>query len=190
MTWEAGLRGWNARYAKEGEFWLGKPPRKLLRDWARLLPERGLALDAASGVGANGLFLAKRGLSVIALDFSEVALRLAVERARRKSLPFQAAVYDMALLQLPAHTFDVIVNFFFLERPTLAVYRRALKPGGVLVFETLLKTDTVTVRPEHYLELGELLPHFADFDILHSAEAVGCGENRLSEQLIARKPLG
>jgi len=25
---------------------------------------------------------------------------------------------------------------------------------------------------------------------MHSAEAVGCGENRLSEQLIARKPLG
>ncbi len=190
MTWEAGLRGWNARYAYESDFWLGKPPRKLLLQWTGLLPERGLALDAASGVGANGLFLAKRGLNVIALDFSEVALRLAVERARRKSLPFQAAVYDMAMLQLPANSFDVIVNFFFLERPTLAVYRRALKPGGVLFFETLLITDAVTVRPEHYLELGELLPHFGDFDILHSAEAVGCGKNRSSEQLIARKPLG
>ncbi len=183
------MRGWNARYLDEGELWLGKPPRQMLLDWAYLLPERGLALDAAAGVGANGLFVAEHGLTVIAMDFSEVALRLAVERARSESLPFRPAVYDMELLQLPDHHFDVIVNFFFLERANLQVYHRALKTGGLLFFETLLSTDAVTVCPEYYLERGELLDAFADFEILHQAEAVDCGENRCSEQLIARKSL-
>ena len=110
MKWDTGLRGWNARYLEEGDEWLGKAPSQMLMDWAHLLPERGLALDAAAGVGTNGLFLAERGLSVIAMDFSEVALRLAAERAHSESLPLRVAVYDLELLQLPDESFDVIVN--------------------------------------------------------------------------------
>lgn len=189
MKWEAGQRGWNARYLEKGDFWLRKPPREMLLDWTTLLPERGLALDAAAGVGTNGLFLAERGLDVIAMDISEVALRLALKRAQIDSLPFGAAVYDLALLQLPAYHFDVILNFCFLERANLQVYRRALKVGGVLFFETLLNTDAVT-RPEYYLERGELLSAFPDYEILHWEEGVACGENRFCEQLIARRPRG
>lgn len=188
MTSGAELNSWNKRYLEEARSRLGMPPRKILVDWAHLLPEHGLALDAAAGVGANGIFLAERGLTVIAMDISEVALRLAVAKARSEKLPFQAAVCDMALLQLPVNSFDVIANFFFLERANLQVYSRALKHGGVLFFETLLNTNALTVIPKYYLERGELVRAFADFEILHRVEGVACGANRFSEQLIARKP--
>lgn len=160
----------------------------MLLDWAHVLPECGMAFDAGAGVGTNGLFLAARGLRVIAMDYSEVALKIAAERARSDSLPLRAAVYDLKLLHLPDEYFDVIVNFFFLERVNLEIYRRALHPGGVLFFETLFRNDPMSVVPEHYLERGELLHNFAGFDILHWAEAVECGENKFSEQLVARKP--
>ncbi len=182
------MHRWNRRYLQPGCCRLGMRPSKILLDWAHLLPEHGLALDAAAGVGSNGMFLAERGLNVIATDISEVALRHAVSRARNEMLPLEAVVCDMALLQLPVNSFDVIANCFFLERATLQVYRRALKDGGVLFFETLLNTDALAVVPNYYLQRGELIHAFADFEILHQAAGVACGENRFSEQLIARKP--
>ena len=171
---------------KEGRSRLGMPPRKILLDWAHLLPEHGLALDAAAGVGANGIFLAERGLSVIAMDISEVALRLAVAQARSGTLPLQAAVCDMALLQLPGNSFDVIANFFFLKRANLQVYRRGLKEGGVLFFETLLNTDALAVIPKYYLERGELMRAFADFEILQLVPKVLLG---LYQNLFRKKSL-
>ena len=187
MTSDTEMYSWNRRYLQEGRCRVGMPPRKILLDWAHLLPERGLALDAAAGAGANGRFLAAHGLKVIAMDISEVGLRLAVAQTTNEILPLQAAVCDMALLHLPGESFDVIVNFFFLERATLPVYRHALKEGGVLYFETLLNHDASTAHPQYYLERGELMRAFADFEILHEAEGVVCGENKYSAQLIARK---
>jgi len=188
MTSDAEMHRWNRRYLQQGCCHLGKGPSKILLDWAHLLPEYGLALDAAAGVGANGIFLAEQGLNVIATDISEVALRLAVSQAQNEMLPLEAVVCDMALLQLPVNYFDVIANCFFLERATLEGYRRSLKDGGVLFFETLLNTDALAVVPNYYLQRGELVRAFADFEILHQAAGVACGENRFSEQLIARKP--
>ena len=39
-----------------------------------LLPSTGMALDLASGLGANAIFLAERGLAVTAWDISSVAI--------------------------------------------------------------------------------------------------------------------
>ncbi|HEX6306493.1 MAG TPA: class I SAM-dependent methyltransferase, partial [Anaerolineales bacterium] len=91
---------WNARYEEEGQERLERPAAKLLRDHAHLLPSHGLALDAASGVAPNGSFLARRGLRVIALDISETALQLALQRAREHRLRLSAAVVDLASLWL------------------------------------------------------------------------------------------
>ena len=59
------IERWNSRYEIEGEEWLERQPRQLLRDFTHLLPRRGVALDAASGVANNSLLLAKYGLHVI-----------------------------------------------------------------------------------------------------------------------------
>ena len=67
---------WNKRYAAEGLVWLERSPRALLLNHEHLLPNSGLALDAAAGVAANGLYLAQQGLHVIALDISETGHKL------------------------------------------------------------------------------------------------------------------
>jgi tellurite methyltransferase len=186
-------RRWDERYAAEGETWLERKPRQLLLDFAHLLPKKGRALDAASGVSASGLFLARQGLQVIALDVSEIALRMAVQRSRETDLPFQAAVWDLANPWLPPDTFDVILNFHFLERATFPVYRQALKPGGLVFFETFLKLDLSLLNPDYYLNPGELRSAFEDYEILHSQEIkVPAGERhppRGTAQLVARNPV-
>jgi SAM-dependent methyltransferase len=183
---------WNKRYEEEGQSWLGRSPRRLLLEQAHLLPERGLALDAAAGVAVNGRFLAERGLRVIALDIAEVGLRLARQEAQARSLPLEAAVLDLAHLWLPANTFDVILNFRFLERATLPVYHRALKPGGLLFFETFVAAEGNLPHSDYYLQPGELRASYADFVILHSAQqqtpASDAHPARTVEQFVARKP--
>ncbi len=184
-------RRWNHRYTQGGDGWLNGRPRRLLLDFVRLLPASGLALDAAAGVALHGLFLAERGLHVIALDISEVGLRLARQRARVKEVWLETAVLDLSSPWLPANTFDVIVNFSFLERATFPVFRRALKPGGLIFFETFLKTDPNVDYPDHYLNPGELRRAFSEFEIIHHAVTEVTGEcsarQKITEQLIAQK---
>lgn len=178
---------WNARYREEGAHWLTRRPRPLLIDWLPLLPANGLALDAAAGVAIHGRCLARHGLHAIALDIAEVGLRLAQQAARADGLWLETAVVDLSRLWLPPHTFDVIVNYRFLERATFPAYQRALKPGGWLLFETFVRTDPDAPDPDYYLQPGELRAAFADWDIHHSAQ-IESGNGRVTDQLVARKP--
>jgi SAM-dependent methyltransferase len=177
---------------QECESWLARPPKDLLTKHVDLLPEAGLALDAASGVSANGLFLARRGLHVIALDISEYALRLAVERAREQELWLAAAVYDLSAPWLPPCRFDVILNFHFLERATLPVYASALKSGGLLFFESFVKIENVPENPVYYFDPGELKDYYSNYEIIYYQEShLPPGERhpeRGLAQLVARKP--
>jgi SAM-dependent methyltransferase len=187
-------RRWDERYAVEGKDWLERNPRPLLQDFSHLLPPEGLALDAAAGVANNGLFLARRGLRVIALDISLVGLRLAVRRARAEGVPLNAAVWDLSSPWLPPARFDVILNFRFLARAAFPCYRRALKPGGLLFFETFLKIGDSLPHPEYYLDPGELREAFAGFELIHYLESkVPENEHhpeRGTARLVARKPSG
>lgn len=183
---------WNGRYQAEGDKWQKSRPRQLLLDYADKLPATGLALDAAAGVGVHGLFLAERGWHVVALDISEVGLRLAREMAVERGLRLETAVFDLSANPwLPANTFDAILNFRFLERGTFPVYRHALKPGGWLLFETFIRPNLDVAEPDYFLEPGELLSAFSDFEIIHAVqvEIVGqrSGKRKWVEQLVARK---
>jgi tellurite methyltransferase len=183
---------WDERYSSEQENWVERKPSPLLLNFAHILPDQGIALDAACGLARNGLFLAQRSLSVIALDISEVALRSAMQRAKSQSLRFAAAVYDLANLRLPRDHFDVILNFLFLERATFPIYNQALKPGGILFFETFLKDETDLDHPHYYLERGELRKAFEGFEIIHWEEGKITAEkehpSKWTARLIARKP--
>lgn len=193
LTTHADALKWNDRYQQEGDRWLLSKPRELLIDFAGLLPETGLALDAAAGVAMHGQFLAERGLRVLALDISEVGLRLAKQKAAEKGVWLETAVYDLSHLWLPPNTFDVIVNFRFLERSTFSVYKQALRPGGLLFFETFVRPNTHEAHPHFFLEPRELYANFVDdMEIVHHIikDTKGSHTRRLksTEQLVARKP--
>jgi SAM-dependent methyltransferase len=183
---------WNARYESEADRWLSRPPRQLLQDYAYLLPRWGIGLDAASGVATNGLFLADRGLDVVALDISETALRLAQKRFAGRGYDLKAAVMDLSRLWLPPTCLDVVLNFHFLERSALPVYRQALKPGGVLIIETFVNREERADHPDYYLQPGELGSYFSELNILHweereipEDEGHAC---MVTDQFVALKP--
>ena len=145
---------WNTRY-QEDNLYSFNQPRPFLEEVSGFLPANGMALDAAMGLGGNAGFLLRRGLQVIGVDVSDIALR----QARTHYPEIQAVQADLTQFHLPASTFDVILNFYYLERSLWPVYPRALKAGGVLVMETLLR-EMNTIHPEinpiYLLAPGEL----------------------------------
>lgn len=155
---------WNQRYAGgiRDSF---EHPRPFLLEAAAWFPTPGLALDVAMGLGGNAGFLLELGWRVIGVDISQVAVR----RARATHPNLAAVVADVACFHLPEAAFDLILNFYFLQRELFPEYARLLKPGGMLVFETLLE-DMLTVRPEidprYLLQRGELRQAFEDWEVL------------------------
>ncbi|MBU2611422.1 MAG: class I SAM-dependent methyltransferase [Chloroflexi bacterium] len=183
---------WNARYLSDQGHYLRRQPYPLVRRYADQLPLGGLALEVAAGAAPAGLFLARHGLRVIAMDISEVGLRLAQQSAREFSLPLSLVVMDMSDPWLPASKFDVVLNFYYLSRPLFERYRQALKPGGWLFFETFVQETHRRCNSAHYLESGELYSAFQDWEILHWTETWrkrrdGTLSSKKVAQLIARK---
>lgn len=183
---------WDERYSRETDRFALRSPRHLLTSHLDLLPPNGLVLDAACGTTSTGRYLAARGWRVIAVDVSHAALGLARHKVRKDASPISFAVMDMVDPWLPSGHFDVILNFYFLSRPIILTYRQALKPGGLLFFETYLRERHD--NSERYLESQELRRFFDDWDILHYVEVErlaharsGYEEMRWTAQLIARK---
>lgn len=159
---------WNKRYLEQ----IDKPflkPREFLIEHADLLPNSGLAFEAAMGLGANARFLIERGLHVIGADISWVA----VHSAKTRSPGLNAVLADLCDFWLPENTFDLIMNFYYLDRSLWNEYRRALKPGGMLVIETLtidMRKIHKDINEKYLLSAGELAREFSDLEILVARE--------------------
>jgi len=184
---------WNARYLSEPERMAPGAPRALLTSHLDALPPGGLALDMACGTAGTGLFLAARGWQVTGLDVAESALRIARAHAPAMAGSVSLAVMDVLDPWLPACHFDLILNFYFLSRQLFPTYKQALKPGGLLFFETFVWEPGITLKPERYLQPGELREAFSGWEMLHYTELDqprGSGSARGIAQLVARRPGG
>jgi SAM-dependent methyltransferase len=181
---------WNARYSQEGSRYSRfLQPRPFLVRCAPYLPEAGFALDAAMGLGGNAGFLLERGLRVVGVDISSAALRQARQRLPR----LEAVLADLTSFFLPPASFDVILNFYYLQRDLWAQYASALRPGGVLIFETLttgMQAHLPKVDPAYLLAPGELRSAFPTLELLQYEEGwkvSDSGHPKAIASLAARK---
>jgi 2-polyprenyl-3-methyl-5-hydroxy-6-metoxy-1,4-benzoquinol methylase len=130
---------WDQRYADEGLAY-GDEANDFLVQTAGRLPGRGTALDIGAGEGRNALFLASRGLDVLAVDQSEVGMQKAQRRARERGLTLRTRAVDLREFDAAPGSFDVVSSIFVHLPAELraAVHGRLhswLKPGGVFVLE-------------------------------------------------------
>jgi SAM-dependent methyltransferase len=149
---------WNSRYSSDLRESF-EHPRPFLVENSNLLPQNGLALDIAMGLGGNSGFLIQHGLSVIGVDISLVAMRKAYTR-----LPsLFPVVADLNDFYIPPASFDVITNFLYLQRNLWPVITDALRPGGILFYESLT-LEMLAIHPEiemrFLLQPGELAQAF------------------------------
>ena len=150
-------------------------------------------LDLACGDGQNGVFLAERGLDVICCDISVEALARARELAGRRGVTVSLWEVDLerpGINPFREDVYSAILVFRYLHRPLFPCIRKALRPGGLLVYETFTVEQAAFGRPrnpDHLLHPGELRQAFADWEILHSFEGLKENPRRAVAQLVCRK---
>jgi SAM-dependent methyltransferase len=124
--------------------------------------------------------LAELGLEVKAWDLSAVAVRRLGETALQRGLPnLQEQVRDVEQAPPPADSFDVIVVSYYLERTLAPRIAAALRPGGLLFYQTFTRLavgDEGPSNPAYRLDDNELLRLFSGLRLRFYRE-----ENRLGD---------
>lgn len=170
------LAKWNQRHAQaEGN---AEPARVLLLN-RHLLPSSGTALDLACGRGANALLLAEAGLQTTAWDFSEVAIEHLDNQAKHRKLALAAQVRDVIAEPPEADSFNVIVVSYFLSRTIVPALIKAVRPGGLLFYETFSReavSDQGPSNNEWRLENNELLRLFSPMRFHYYREEAALGD--------------
>jgi rhodanese-related sulfurtransferase len=142
---------------------------------ADLLPRGGRVLDVACGAGRNALLLAGAGFPVHAVDRDEQKIQALAEISSRLRLPLTAEVMDLETdaVDLGDGVYDLILVMRFLHRPLFPVLSRALRPSGLLLYETFTVDQArrgKPSRPEFLLQRGELPVLVEPLEILRRRE--------------------
>ena len=115
-----------------------RPADWLTRHRDLLIP--GHALDIACGRGRHTLYLAREGFRVEAWDRDAAALEAVQTTA--KTLGLSTITTRLVDLEqeptIPPASFELVTVFFYLQRDLFPQIMRALKPDGLLVYETFL----------------------------------------------------
>jgi len=129
--------GFFADRAKPCPFFVDWPDENLVQwvDEGRLAP--GRVLELGSGHGRNATFLAGRGWTVDAVDFSAEALGWAAERATAAGVQVNFQCSNIFDVEFPPGSYDLVYDsgcFHHLaphrRKDYAELVRRALRPGG------------------------------------------------------------
>jgi tellurite methyltransferase len=173
----------------------GKPvgePEPFLVEMIPRIP-RGVALDVAAGRGRNALAMARDGIRVVAVDFSEAAMHALAAAARDENLAVWPVAANLDSFHLRDESLDAIVNINFLDRGLFPQFSRALRPGGVLIAETFTIEQASLGHPRDprfLLGYGELKELAAGLEIEHYREGLVSypdGARAFRASVVARK---
>lgn len=152
---------WDERYAASGLVWSAEPNRFVADECADLPP--GRAADLGAGEGRNAIWLARRGWSVTAVDFSRVALDKGKQLAGDTDVTWVCS--DVTTWR-PDTPVDLVVIAYL---QLAAAQRRAAVRGG---FEALRPGGTFVLVAHDSTNLTEGTGGPQDPAVLMTAEDV------------------
>jgi len=132
-------------------------PSAWLCRFARMIAAGGAVLDLACGQGRHARLLAGMGYRVEAVDRDRASLAMLTGVA---GITTRCADLEGSPWPYEAGSFDGIVVTNYLHRPLMAAILDALRPGGVLIYETFgLGNEKLghPSKPEFLLNSHELL---------------------------------
>ncbi|HJU11119.1 MAG TPA: class I SAM-dependent methyltransferase [Candidatus Binataceae bacterium] len=154
----------------------------------------GRALDVAAGTGRNSIQLARRGIEVVAVDWSINGLNAIAAVARQDRLEIQPVIVNLEQSwPFRPESFETVLNISFLERALFPRLKMVLRIGGMLLFDTFLIDQAATGHPRnpryllgHY-ELRDLL---SDMELIRYREGIvdyGGGKRAWRATALARR---
>lgn len=158
---------WHSHFAEEKE---------------KLFPRGSLIVDLGAGTGADAVYFLKKGHSVVALDISEFALKVTMEKTKAQGFAKNLVTrqVDFGLHSIPIKDASIDVAYsrislnYFGEKQTTFIFNdiyRILKHGGISYIslkspddqnemEYLEKSATV-YEPNVFIEGGMLRSRFS-----------------------------
>ena len=186
---------WNRKYEAKGMDNLNPNPSDWLLEHQRELNQqsKGIAIDIACGNGRNSLFLAEMGYEVDAVDISNTAIDWLKSKVEHLLLPVYPVCRNLTPNTLRKAYYQVVCNFYFLERQLFPEIERSLVSGGLLFFETFTE-EHLNFHPsmpsKFCLKKNELLHAFPSLHILHYQETIlndHTDQARAVARLLAKK---
>lgn len=160
-------------------------------------------LDLACGSGRNGLYLIENNIPVTFADVNGAALEQVQQSlsclsndSQKLAQYWQVDFEQAGSAPLPALSFAGVMVFRYLHRPLFEQIKAAIKPGGIIIYETFTEQQAQFGRPKNpdfLLKSAELLEMFVGWEILHSFEGVvdtvaNDGTKQAIAQIVAAKP--
>jgi len=192
---------WNERYARP-EYLYGTEPNAFLAEHCSAL--RGPVLSLSEGEGRNAVFLASRGLEVVGVDVSRVALAKAKELATSRGVEIRTVQADLATFTPDENHYGAVVSISAhlpsaIRNRLYPLVERSLKPDGVLILEAYsesqLSRDTGGPKdPDMLMTVDKLHREFPNLEPVLAREverdvSEGEGHTGLASvvQFVARK---
>ena len=153
----------------------------------------GPVLDLACGSGLNGIYLARMGVEVTCADLSSEALEQARDLAVKHGVEIDLWQVDLepeGVNPLPEHAYGAITVFRYLHRPLIPCIKKALRNGGLLLYETFTVEQPRFGKPrnpDYLLQSGELRHMFADWEEIFYFEGIKENPTRAVAQIVCRK---
>ncbi|HLJ97979.1 MAG TPA: class I SAM-dependent methyltransferase [Gemmataceae bacterium] len=164
-----------ALYAGQAPWDIGRPQKAFLAVADRI---QGSVLDAGCGTGETSLYFAARGCKVTGIDFLEVVIQRARDKAVQRGLAVTFLVKDALTLQDWGERFDHVLDSGLFHvfsdddrKRYVAGLATVLRTGGTLFLMCFSDEEPGTQGPRR-VSKQDLRAAFADGWVIESIEAV------------------
>ena len=128
---------WNERYGKSGYLY-GTEPNSFLVEHADII--NGPVLSLSEGEGRNAVFLALRGLKILGVDCSPIALTKANELAKAKGVSIETEVADLAEFEPKENHYGSVISISahlpsMVRKKLYPLIEQSLKVNGIILLE-------------------------------------------------------
>jgi len=179
---------WDSRYQNQLDN-PERPPRYWLTSHDDVLAGGGVCLEPAMGLGWNFPYLFSKGFSVCGIEISRVAAGYASRRYPEAKI----ILADLSHIRFPPAVFDLISHFYYLGIDLINSYTQIVKPGGIVILETLT-IEMLSIHPDiptdRLLQPGQLKTLFNNWKILDYREGwfeERSGHPKSIASIVARK---
>lgn len=179
---------WNRSLVDNENYRFNKQPNNLLTTTVSGI-RPGTALVVAMGQGRNALALARMGWEVTGFDLADRAVAYAMEEAKKEGLELTTQIESFETFDYGTEKWDLITWLYggCLGVPDIAAtLKRALKPGGLFVFEFFHREAGIGMgRPDFGCEadaVKELFMEEGGFEVLLYEEKEGMADYGMDTQ--------